>query len=165
MSKWILNHELVVNLIVKSVIGEHAENEYSAKPTEWMNYTRSDVFYCPINRAKTKTLPPVLIEVQYAANGAFLRRLNEYCLMIRKQHPILPVAKLFILDMVKKEDPTIENEAVNEDARQDAINLICIKASSQFKQAMSRLEEDVPESRSAQLNELSRLRIFFRRDR
>ncbi|KAI8094956.1 uncharacterized protein B0P05DRAFT_524105 [Gilbertella persicaria] len=95
MSKWMLNHELVVNLIVKSVIGEHAENEYNTKPTEWTNYTRSDVFYCPINRAKTKTLPPVLIEVQHAANGAFFRRLNEYCLMIRKQHPILPVAVIF----------------------------------------------------------------------
>ncbi|KAI7904806.1 uncharacterized protein BX663DRAFT_431337 [Cokeromyces recurvatus] len=214
MNKWILNHELVINLIIKSVIGEHAENEYSTKPIEWTNYTRSDVFYCPNNRAKTKTLPPVLIEVQYAANGAFFRRLIEYCLMIRKQHPILPVVvvfcihntsqefkdltydckelpfskrvychgwardcyfisestisayldqqplhplaalghffteqKLSILGTVKKEDPTIkllyeiakrifENEAANEDARQDALNLICNKASAQFKLAV-----------------------------
>jgi hypothetical protein len=88
MSKWILNDKLVVNLIVKSIISmyntylsriiliifsyrEHAENEYDTKPTEWTNYTRSDVFYCPTNRAKARTLPPVLIEVQYAANGAF----------------------------------------------------------------------------------------------
>ncbi|KAI8884832.1 hypothetical protein K501DRAFT_181352 [Backusella circina FSU 941] len=59
--------------------------------------------------------------------------------------------------MVKKDDPTIkllygiakrifEDEAANEDARQDTVNLICNKASSQFKQAMSRLEKDVPES-------------------
>ncbi|KAI7903353.1 uncharacterized protein BX663DRAFT_508322 [Cokeromyces recurvatus] len=196
MSKWILNYELVINLIIKSVIGEHAENEYSTKPTEWTNYTRSNVFYCPNNRAKTKRLPPVLIEVQYAANGAFFRRLIEYCLMIRKQHPILPVAvvfcihnttrdcyfisastisayldqqplhplaalghffteqKLSILGTVKKEDATIkllyeiakrifENEAADEDARQDSLNLICNKASAQFKLAMLELMEEL----------------------
>ncbi|KAI8974080.1 hypothetical protein BDB01DRAFT_729348, partial [Pilobolus umbonatus] len=45
--------------------------------TEWTNYTGSDVFYCPTNRAKTKERPPVLIE-QYTANGVFSRRLIEY---------------------------------------------------------------------------------------
>lgn len=67
--------------------------------------------------------------------------------------------KLSILGMVKKDNSTIkllygiakrifEDEAGKEDARQDTVNLICNKASSQFKQAMPRLEEDVPESRA-----------------
>lgn len=168
----------------------------------------------------------MLIEVQYAANGAFFRRLNEYCLMIRKQQPMLPIAvvfcihntsqefkdltydceakpfskrvychgwaqecyfisattisayldrqplhplaalghffteqKLSVLGMAKRDDPTIkllygiakrvfEDEAANEDARQDAINIICSKAASQFNQAMSVLVEDVPESQA-----------------
>lgn len=68
--------------------GEHAENEYGTKPTEWTNFTRSDVVYCPVDPKKSETLPPVLIEVQYTVNGAFFRRLNEYCLMIRKQYPM-----------------------------------------------------------------------------
>jgi hypothetical protein len=65
--------------------------------------------------------------------------------------------KLTILGMAKSDDPTIkllygiakrvfEDEAANEDARQDAINIICSKAASQFNQAMLLLVEDVPES-------------------
>ncbi|ORX42602.1 hypothetical protein DM01DRAFT_1330070 [Hesseltinella vesiculosa] len=91
MSKWILNDKQVINLIVKSIVGQQAENKYETKPTEWTNYTRSDVFYSPTNRANAKTLPPILIEVQYAANGSFFRRLVEYCLMIRKHHSLLPI--------------------------------------------------------------------------
>jgi hypothetical protein len=64
--------------------------------------------------------------------------------------------KLTILGMAKSDDPTIkllygiakrvfEDEAANEDARQDVINIICSKAALQFNQAML-LVEDVPES-------------------
>lgn len=52
---------------------------------------------------KNPTLPPVLIEVQYTVNGAFFRHLNEYCLMIRKQYPMLPVAVVFCIHSTSQE--------------------------------------------------------------
>jgi hypothetical protein len=45
MSKWILYNKEVINIIVSKVVGPHAVDEYNVKPTEWLNFTRSDVLY------------------------------------------------------------------------------------------------------------------------
>jgi hypothetical protein len=70
--------------------------------------------YYLVNRKKVKALPPVLIKVQYAVSDAFFCRVNEYCLMIRKQHPILPVAVGFCIHSTSQEfkDPTYECEDI-----------------------------------------------------
>ena len=84
------------------------------------------------------------------------------------QQPLHPVAaighflveqKPSMLTMPKKDDPTIillyeiakrvfEDKATKEDAQQNIITTICIKATSQFNQAMLLLEEDVPDLRA-----------------
>ncbi|KAI7877641.1 hypothetical protein K492DRAFT_171458 [Lichtheimia hyalospora FSU 10163] len=182
---------------------------------------RSNVLYCPHNRAKAKTLPPVLIKIQYTTNGALFRHPNEYALMIRKHQPLSPVVIIFgihnsteefkdltyecvtmpfakelyyrgwaqkcyfiscetisthmdqqplyplaaighflierqtsILNITKKRIQQSNcytrspNEAIEEDARQDAIITICTKAKLQFNQATLLLEEDVPDSQA-----------------
>ncbi|KAG0182697.1 hypothetical protein DFQ29_002827 [Apophysomyces sp. BC1021] len=92
MSKWILNDTDVINIIVSNIVGLDAQNEYTTRPTEWPNFTRSDVLYHPTKQSKIKILPPVLIEVQYTANMNFYRRLIEYSLSVKKQYPsMLPI--------------------------------------------------------------------------
>lgn len=71
----------------------------------------------------------------------------------------LTAQKLSILDIEKKEDETIKmlyeiaarvfrDEAADEEARQNAIDTICSKSTSQLNRAMSFLLEDVPEPNS-----------------
>ncbi|KAI9274366.1 hypothetical protein BDA99DRAFT_424881, partial [Phascolomyces articulosus] len=72
-------------------IGEHARDQYTTKPTEWPNFTKSDVLYCPAIKLITKDLPPILIEVQHTANMSFFRRLMKYSLSIRDQCSVLPI--------------------------------------------------------------------------
>ncbi|OAD77416.1 hypothetical protein PHYBLDRAFT_76368 [Phycomyces blakesleeanus NRRL 1555(-)] len=54
----------------------------------------------------------MLIKVQYAVNGTIFGRLNEYCLMIRKQYPMLPVSIGFCINSTNQEfkDLTYECE-------------------------------------------------------
>ncbi|KAG1323945.1 hypothetical protein G6F63_012790 [Rhizopus arrhizus] len=91
MSKWILSESQVTNIIVTSIIGNHAQGKYVSRPTEWPNFMKSDVLYCPIKTVKANKLPPLLVEVQYTANMAFFRRLMEYSLSINKHYHALPV--------------------------------------------------------------------------
>lgn len=46
---------------------------------------------------KAKPLPPILIVVQYTANGAFFRCINEYTLMIRKRRPLSAIIIVFCI--------------------------------------------------------------------
>ncbi|KAG1319151.1 hypothetical protein G6F62_011986 [Rhizopus arrhizus] len=91
MSKLILNDNDVVKIVVSTLIGVDACNKYSTRPTEWPNFKRSDVLYCPFNRKEFKNHPPILIEVQYSADMNFFRRLMEYSLSICKHYSTLPI--------------------------------------------------------------------------
>lgn len=55
-------------------------------PTEWPNFTKSDVFYCPKNRRNLKSNPPILIEVQYFVDMNFYRLLMNYSSSIWKSY-------------------------------------------------------------------------------
>lgn len=72
-------------------IGNHAQGKYASRLTEWPNFMKSDVLYCPMKTVKSNKLPPLLVEVQYTANMAFFRRLMEYSLSINKHYHALPV--------------------------------------------------------------------------
>ena len=82
--KYILNDKLIINLIVKSIIGmyntlfvkdyrvlillcvgQHAENEYDMKPTARTNHTRSNVFYLCKNKDITANTYRSLIHCQW----------------------------------------------------------------------------------------------------
>ncbi|KAG1148374.1 hypothetical protein G6F37_004111 [Rhizopus arrhizus] len=91
MSKWILSETQVTDIIVTSIIGNHAQGKYVSRPTEWPNLMKSDVLYFPMKTVKSNKLPPLLVEVQYTANMAFFRRLMEYSLSINKHYHALPV--------------------------------------------------------------------------
>jgi hypothetical protein len=52
-------------------IGNHAQGKYVSRPTEWPNFMKSDVLYCPMKTVKSNKLPHLLVEVQYTANMAF----------------------------------------------------------------------------------------------
>ncbi|KAI7894945.1 uncharacterized protein EV154DRAFT_387963, partial [Mucor mucedo] len=91
MSKWILDDNHVINIIVTKVIGEAAKDKYITRPTEWPNHTKSDVLYCPIKRNEFKDFPPILIEVQHTANMNFYQRLIKYALSVRDQYSVLPI--------------------------------------------------------------------------
>ena len=72
-------------------VGNHAQGKYASRLTEWPNFMKSDVLYCPMKTVKSNKLPPLLVEVQYTANMAFFRRLMEYSLSINKYYHALPV--------------------------------------------------------------------------
>ncbi|KAI8083245.1 uncharacterized protein B0P05DRAFT_536668 [Gilbertella persicaria] len=91
MSKWILDDDHVINIIVTKVVGEAARDKYITKPTEWPNYTKSDVLYCPIQKKELKDFPPILIEVQHTANMKFYRRLMKYSLSVWEQYSVSPI--------------------------------------------------------------------------
>ncbi|RCH80037.1 hypothetical protein CU098_000705, partial [Rhizopus stolonifer] len=92
MSKLILNDDEVIKIIVSTLIGIDACSKYVTRPTEWPNFKRSDVLYCPFNRKEFKNHPPILIEVQYSADMNFFRRLMDYSLSICKYYKF-PYAK------------------------------------------------------------------------
>lgn len=83
----------MLNIFLTNCVGPYAVNEYTAKPTEWLNFTKSDVLYIANSSAKNKTykLPPILIEVQYTANMAFFKRLIDYSLSVEKQYHEEPI--------------------------------------------------------------------------
>lgn len=75
LSKCILNDIGITNIVVSSIIkkkqmfiiiiiGEHAHDKYVSRPTEWPNFMKSDILYCPVNLFRSKALPPLLVEVQ-----------------------------------------------------------------------------------------------------
>ncbi|GAA5808435.1 hypothetical protein MFLAVUS_001826 [Mucor flavus] len=120
MSKLILNNDDVINIVVSVIIGDNASNKYSTKPTEWPNFKRSDVLYCPLSRKDLKSHPPLLIEIQYSADMNFF-----HCFLINKQtvsdhlenKPLEPLVALahFIIEgksalvsMEKGDDETIK---------------------------------------------------------
>ncbi|KAI9485548.1 MAG: hypothetical protein EXX96DRAFT_613418 [Benjaminiella poitrasii] len=61
MSKLILRHPSVRNIIVNAVLDSEACPQYVDRPTEWPNGRCSDVLYAPIK--VTISLPPVLVEM------------------------------------------------------------------------------------------------------
>jgi hypothetical protein len=66
---------------------------YAARPTEWPNFTKSDVLYVADSSANNETndLPPILIQVQYTANMSFFKRLIDYSLSVGKQYHAEPI--------------------------------------------------------------------------
>ncbi|KAI9321706.1 hypothetical protein BX666DRAFT_1811613, partial [Dichotomocladium elegans] len=108
MSKWLLSNKDVINMIVCPIIvvngiGAEAKDAYSAWPSEWPNFVRSDVLYFPNSSALAKKLPPVLIEVQCAAGMPFYRRLIKYCLSAEKQYSLMPVIVTFVIHSTSSE--------------------------------------------------------------
>ncbi|KAI7889105.1 uncharacterized protein EV154DRAFT_446886, partial [Mucor mucedo] len=96
VSKLLLNDPNVMNLIVRSLVGEIApENSYTVAPTEWADNSRSDVLYTP--RAEvTKTMPPILIVTQYLVDQEFMLRLIRYASSTYDRYRVLPLILVIV---------------------------------------------------------------------
>ncbi|ORY97788.1 hypothetical protein BCR43DRAFT_490360 [Syncephalastrum racemosum] len=123
MSKLILDDKRVNNIIVNQIIGkglrpfgslyrlflflsllgQHAVDQYVSRPTEWMNFSKSDVLYTASSKRHGDPLPPVLVEVQYTANMAFYRRLIGYGLSVTKRHSASPVVLVIVIHNTTKD--------------------------------------------------------------
>lgn len=78
-------------------------NQYVSRPTEWIDFTKSDVLYTASSAQHDKTLPPLLVEIQYTANMAFYRRLIKYGLSTMKQHSASPVVLVIVIHNITTE--------------------------------------------------------------
>jgi hypothetical protein len=81
MSKQILLNPTIINMVVETVLGPDAKNQY----TPWPNRSISDVLYLP-NSQNDGNFPPVLIEVQHTIDNDFVLRLMTYAISVYRQY-------------------------------------------------------------------------------
>ncbi|KAI9354665.1 hypothetical protein BD770DRAFT_412049 [Pilaira anomala] len=62
MSKAMLANKEVMNLILTTIIGNHAMGLYMPRTCEWIDGNRADIIYSPI-MPPSNLLPPIIIEV------------------------------------------------------------------------------------------------------
>ncbi|KAI8635815.1 hypothetical protein BD408DRAFT_323960, partial [Parasitella parasitica] len=103
MSKLLLIDQDVMNIVVSAVIGPKAKDQYVAIPTEWIDFTRSDVAYEPVNRSND--LPRILIEIQNKADMNFYQRLIDYSRSVTRQHKgsTLPIVVAIVINSTTRE--------------------------------------------------------------
>ncbi|KAI9269215.1 hypothetical protein BDA99DRAFT_345703 [Phascolomyces articulosus] len=100
MSKWILMNPEIINIIVKTVVGLEAFDQYLPGRTEWKPAKRS---YAVYTTNKSKALPPIIIKVQNTVEERFICRLNEYCLNATTEFHKKPVVFVFSIKSTNKE--------------------------------------------------------------
>ncbi|RCI00723.1 hypothetical protein CU097_015470 [Rhizopus azygosporus] len=93
VSKLILRHPSVRNIIVNAVLGSEVCSQYADRSTEWPSGRCSDVLFASIE--VTISLPPVLVEVQNTIDLKLIQRVTEYCLAINKEHGTLSIVVVF----------------------------------------------------------------------
>ncbi|RCH81864.1 hypothetical protein CU098_006153, partial [Rhizopus stolonifer] len=78
MSKAMLENKEVMNLILTSIIGNHAKDLYMPRTCEWIDGNCADMVYGPI-LPPSNALPPIVVEVQNVVNDSFMHCLQKYC--------------------------------------------------------------------------------------
>jgi hypothetical protein len=97
ISRLLLEDQRVMDIIIKSLIGEHASSSlYCLGRCEWLNKSVSDVLYVP----KTENLAPILIEVQHDVNEDFISRAISYCLSVKKDYGQSPILLIIAIKAV-----------------------------------------------------------------
>lgn len=102
--------------------GQHALNQYVSRPTEWLNFTKSDVLYTSSDSKNSDSLPPIVVEVQYTGNMSFYRRLIDYGLSVTKRHSASPVVLAIIIHNTTTE---LANLAVASEKQSFLLELPC----------------------------------------
>ncbi|CAO3667679.1 unnamed protein product [Rhizopus stolonifer] len=90
ISKIILTDNQTINMLMKVLVPEVAEDHYVAAPTEFINKSKCNVLYTPHD--PLSTFPSVFIEVQNQVDEKFLVRAVQYRTLIYeryKKHPVL----------------------------------------------------------------------------
>ncbi|GAA5816294.1 hypothetical protein MFLAVUS_009820 [Mucor flavus] len=80
ISKMVLTDNQAINMLIKVLVLEVAEDRYVVTPTEFINENEYDVLYAPHN--PLSTFPPVFIEVQNQVDEKFLVRAVHYSTLI-----------------------------------------------------------------------------------
>ncbi|KAG2215405.1 hypothetical protein INT45_010425 [Circinella minor] len=93
MSKLMFDDKRINDIIVS----EHALGQNVSKPTEWLDFTKSDVLYTASTGRILNSMPPVLVEIQYTGNMAFYRCLINYSLSVMKRHSETPVILAIVI--------------------------------------------------------------------
>jgi hypothetical protein len=70
------------------------ENSYTAAQTEWADGSRSDVIYA--SRNKSKSMPLIIIELQYQVDQMFMLRLIKYSSNVYHRFKILPIVLVIV---------------------------------------------------------------------
>ncbi|CAO3697445.1 unnamed protein product [Rhizopus stolonifer] len=80
-----------------------AKDQYVAIPTEWIDFTCSDVAYEPSNRSND--LPRIPIEIQNKADMNFYQRLIDYSRSVSRQHKVstLPIVVTIMINSITRD--------------------------------------------------------------
>lgn len=99
----ILNISVRMLLILFVCVGPNTKDQYVPIPTEWIDFTRSDVAYEPVNRSSD--LPRILIEIQNKADMPFYQRLIDYSRLIarRSKSSKLPIAVAIVINSTTRD--------------------------------------------------------------
>ncbi|KAI9244667.1 hypothetical protein BDA99DRAFT_610062 [Phascolomyces articulosus] len=89
-SKEMLKDEQVMNLVLKSLVGEHAINNYtSIDDGSWIDGKKMDAFFIP--KRDIQTLPPVLVQIQDTVDMSFMRQITKYGIHIIDHYEMEPI--------------------------------------------------------------------------
>ncbi|KAI8641165.1 hypothetical protein BD408DRAFT_433503 [Parasitella parasitica] len=89
ISKMVLTDTQTINMLIKVLVPEVAEDHYAATPTEFINKNKCDVLYTPHD--PLSAFPPVLIEVQNQVDEKFLVRAIHYSTLIYERYKKRPI--------------------------------------------------------------------------
>ncbi|RCH86230.1 hypothetical protein CU098_004340 [Rhizopus stolonifer] len=98
MSKRIINPK-AVNLIAKSLTG--TSDDYFIGNCEWNNGTRSDMVLEP--KSAHSDLSPLILEIQYTVNLAFMKRAVNYCLQAFTRYDIEPIILIICVEKMDQD--------------------------------------------------------------
>jgi hypothetical protein len=117
MSRILLQDERIMNIVIKSLVGEHTSSSmYTLGRYQWTNKTISDVVYLP----KTQAVPPILIEIQQKVDEHFLGRAIKYCLSLKEEYGVLPLMLIISIKGFSNEE--IKAKLITNNHYLDSIN-------------------------------------------
>jgi hypothetical protein len=110
MSRILLKDERIMNIVIKSLVGEHVSSSmYTSGRCEWVNKTVSEVVYLP----KIQDVAPILIEIQYKVDEDFINRAIKHCLSMKEECGVLPL--MLIISIKGFSNEAIKTKLINID--------------------------------------------------
>ncbi|KAI9363318.1 hypothetical protein BD770DRAFT_381237 [Pilaira anomala] len=159
ISKMVLKDKRTMEMILTTLIGEKVHNSYILGDGEWADRTKSDVLYVPATASKT--LPPVLIEVQHTVNSGFMDRAISYCLSVKRVYKTPPILLIICVNQVSPQ--ALKSTFVQHDAFPFMME---IKCDLWAKECLMLSSESIHYYiNKPKLNPLVALTIFFTRQK
>ncbi|KAI9264933.1 hypothetical protein BDA99DRAFT_571288 [Phascolomyces articulosus] len=118
MSKLILNHPDIVQIVAETLFDHNAVDHFTSCPTEWPDGTASDVIYV----SDAEKYKPVLIEVQRNVDQEFLLRLISYSVCAQRKYKKPPVILVFVISTI---NPAIRDQMVTNQEKAFLMDFPC----------------------------------------